>query len=396
MADEHDRPLLNPVLSLRMDPAPESSRGGGKGKDSIVKGRLNEQKEKIGGRVQELHASRAEVETFGDRTLLTVQMFPDSLATSHTPTDLFPPERGCRFMAPLPNGYLIEADPGQFESLAAEIRRPRGYKVQADISRVSGVHIFDRDALRRGGSVKSLWRSAPRIEGGRFFVVWLAPFQDRQAREALLGKVAELSDDRALLPVFSRTLLPRQDVETSRETRTDAVPRRSSLARAMRNYRNTGVGYGTVLVPDRGRLKALVTSGTAFRIDPVRQLVPTSPGEATHPVPPVPAWKRRPRRGHRGRPTSCQQLPVGGGPARQATGPGSRCRPSAWQRSEFPCRPRVRLEKRAESPGTGMPPDVPLCFSTIDLIGAAKVDRFGHCGNPLGRTAAAAIKWRAA
>ena len=41
-------------------------------------------------------------------------------------------------------------------------------------------------------------------------------------------------------------------------------------------------------------------------------------------------------------------------------------------------------------------PGVPLCFPPIDSIGAAKLDRFGHCGNPLGRTAAAAIKWRTA
>ena len=146
MAEEHELPLLNPVLSLQMEPALESRTGGGKGRHSIAHGRLDEQKDKLGDQVQALHASRAEFVTFGGKTLLTVRMFPDSLAPSHTPTDLFAPVHGCRFVAPLHKGYLIEADLGQFGSIAAEIRNPRGYAVQADISRVSDIEIFDEDA----------------------------------------------------------------------------------------------------------------------------------------------------------------------------------------------------------------------------------------------------------
>ena len=287
MAEEHDLPLLNPVLSLRMEPAPESRTGGGKGRQSVVQKRLDEQMERLGGQVRELHASRAEVATFGGKTLLTVRMFSDSLSPSHTPTDLFPPVHGCLFVAPLHNGYLVEADLGRFDNVAAEIRIPRGFAVQADISRVSDVEIFDDDALLRGGSVEGLWEAAPENEGGRLFVVWLAPFRDRQAREALLKAVAELTNDRTLLPVFSRTLLPGPSDDAIQETRSTVVPRQSNIARAMRNYRNSGVGYGTVRVPNRDRLAALVASGAAFRIDPVRQLVSTSPGEGAQPAPPL-------------------------------------------------------------------------------------------------------------
>ena len=91
MAEGHDLPLLNPVLSLQMEPALESRTGGGKGRHSVVRGRLDEQKEKLSGQAQALHASRAEFVTFGGKTLLTVRMFSDSLAPSHTPTDLFAP-----------------------------------------------------------------------------------------------------------------------------------------------------------------------------------------------------------------------------------------------------------------------------------------------------------------
>ena len=59
----------------------------------------------------------------------------------------------------------------------------------------------------RGRSLDDLWEAAPESEGGRLFVVWLTPFRDRQAREALFEKIVGLSNDRTLLPVFSRGLL---------------------------------------------------------------------------------------------------------------------------------------------------------------------------------------------
>ena len=287
MAEEHALPLLNPVLSLQMEPALKSPTGGGKGRRSVVRGRLDEQKEKLSGQAQALHASRAEFVTFGGKTLLTVRMFSDSLAPSHTPTDLFSPVHGCWFVAPLHKGYLVEADLGQFGRVAATIRNPRGYAVQADISRVSDIEIFDDEARLRGRSIEGLWEAAPESEGGRLFVVWLTPFRDRQAREALFEEIAGLSDARTLLPVFSRALLPAPGDDETRETRPAVVPRQSNIARAMRSYRNTGVGHATVRVPDKGRLAALVASGAALRIDPVRRLVSTSPGDGRHPAPPL-------------------------------------------------------------------------------------------------------------
>ena len=139
----------------------------------------------------------------------------------------------------------------------------------------------------RGRSLNDLWEAAPESEGGRLFVVWLTPFRDRQAREALFEKITGLSNDRTLLPVFSRGLLPVPGDEATRETRPAVVPRQANIARAMRSYRNTGVGYATVRVSDKGSLAVLVASGASSRIDPVRRLASTSPGEGPHPAPPI-------------------------------------------------------------------------------------------------------------
>ena len=287
MADEPSLPLLNPVLSLQIEAEPKSPTGGGKGRDSIVYSRLESQRKRLINQAEALYASRGDFVTFGGRILLTARMFSDSLAPSHTPMDLFTPVHGCQLVAPLHKGYLIEANLSQFESIVAEMRNPRSYAVQADISRVSNIKRFDNEARMRGRSIDDLWEVAPERDGGRLFIVWLTPFHDRQAREVLFQRIAELSDDRTLLPVFSRGLLPSPGDGSARETRPTVVPRQSNIARAMRNYRNTGVGYTTVLVPDRDRLAALVASGAASRIDPVRRLMCTSPGEGPEPAPPL-------------------------------------------------------------------------------------------------------------
>ena len=100
MADQRDPPLLNPVLSLQMDPVPESPRGGGKGRESIVQGRLVPQQSKLRAQAQSLYGSRMDFPTFSGKTLLAVHMFSDSLAPSYTPKDLFASVYGCRLVPP--------------------------------------------------------------------------------------------------------------------------------------------------------------------------------------------------------------------------------------------------------------------------------------------------------
>ena len=190
-------------------------------------------------------------------------------------------------MAPLPKGYLIEADLNRFPRIVAAIENPRSLALQVDISRVSGMEIFDKVARLRGWSIDDMWEAAPEDENGRLFVVWLAPFRDSAARQALLDQIDQLSGEQVLLPVFPRTRLPAPVDEEVGETRPVAIPRQSSIARAMRSYRNTGAGRATVHVPDKQRLAAIIASGASIRIDPVRSIGSTAPGEGQHPDPPL-------------------------------------------------------------------------------------------------------------
>src|SRR5712671_1201337 len=135
MADVPQRPLLNPVLRLRMEPQPETQTGGGKGRDSIKMDRLPQQQRVLSASANRIFEQRARLPSYGGRAHLLVRMFTeDSLAPSHTPDDLFGPAHGCQLVAPFRNGYLVEAELKALPELADAIKRPHSLAVQSDIS----------------------------------------------------------------------------------------------------------------------------------------------------------------------------------------------------------------------------------------------------------------------
>lgn len=271
-------PLLNPVLSLQIEPAPEARGGGGKGRGSIVTGRLPEQMRVLSAASRALMASRALLPAFYRKTHLIARMFAeDSLAPSHAPNDLFHPVQGCQLVAPVKHGYLIEADVDALGRLTQAIEYPTNFRVQADISRVKTLAPLSLNDKLRGRSVEDLWDASVVDEDGtRIFVLWLAPFRDRQAQTALLDQITTLSEGRAILPTFAAGGGPAADTAVS-------DPRYSSIARAMRSYRATGAGRAAIRLASRDALTQLIASGLSFRIDPVRPIKGAQPGTGIHP-----------------------------------------------------------------------------------------------------------------
>src|SRR5690349_16363749 len=107
MPTGHDRPLLNPVLRLKMVAQPKTPSGGGKGRLSVVQERLGTQQQVLARETRALYRERETLPSFGGRTHILVRMFAeDSLAPSHTPDDLFSPVNGCQLVAPFRGGYV--------------------------------------------------------------------------------------------------------------------------------------------------------------------------------------------------------------------------------------------------------------------------------------------------
>ena len=134
MPPEHERPLLNPVLRLKMEAQPKTPHGGGKGRQSVVQERLADQQQVLARETRALYRKREALPSFGGRTHILVRMFAeDSLAPSHTPNDLFSPVNGCQLVAPYRGGYVVEAEvdalptPDAGDPGAREFRRASRY-----------------------------------------------------------------------------------------------------------------------------------------------------------------------------------------------------------------------------------------------------------------------------
>jgi hypothetical protein len=287
MPGDGERPLLNPVLQLRMEAVPEPQTGGGKGRNSVVVERLGQQQRALSTATESLYRARDTLPAYGGRTHLLIRMFAkDSLAPSHTPTDLFGQLNGCQLVAPFRHGYIVEAEIASLPRLTEAIRQPLSFAIQSDISRVESVGQFTPEDRLRHKTTEQLWNAAPPDQEGRLFVVWFAPFRSPTAREDVLREVARLTQEGILLPTYTAVrLIPGPDAET----RLGAVtsPRQTSVARAMRDYRNTGIGRAAVRISSQSALTQLVASGASHRIDPVMPIIVSAPGEGEEPSPPL-------------------------------------------------------------------------------------------------------------
>lgn len=290
--DRRDPPLLNPVLALRKEPVPEAVTGGGKGADAIVTERLERQRRELAASIERIAVEASSYAPHAGRIHLVARMFPDSQAPSWTPAGLFDPRFACRLVAPAHHGYLVEFPVNQLPPFARFIRRTDTIEAKVAISRVSEIRPFDAQELLRGKPAKVLWDHATEVDGGRGFIVWLAPYQNDDARASVIQTLARLERGRVLLPTFPGLAL---SARLDHGSMVPIVTRgQTGLARAIRRYRNDGVARTFVAVPTERALVQLATSGTSFRIDPVRKIEVTSPGDGSEPAIPVPSAATQP------------------------------------------------------------------------------------------------------
>ena len=292
MADAPRRPLLNPVLSFTKDPKPEGVSGGGKSAAGIKRDRLAAQRRILAAQFGEMSEQAAETPRFHGHAIVYASMFDDSLAPSWTPSDLFQRDRGATLVAPFGAGYLVEVETDRLASYSRFVRQADTVKDKVDISRIESVRFFsDKDAVGHR-SVDEIWDAAPEAEGGRVFLIWLMPLQDREAAEHLLRAFAALRDGVIEAPP---PLL--EWMEDALDSSVPAAMRRSVRAAAsagdrlnlaMREYRRNHRSRTTVVVPSRRALGQLVASGSVFRIEPVQRISSTSPGDGREPNRPLP------------------------------------------------------------------------------------------------------------
>ena len=167
------QPLINPTLRLLIEPAREGVEGRGKGERTIKRGRLGRQRRQLANAVEALAGEMKTRRKYAGKTLIVAEMFAeDSLAPTHTPTDLFARSIGCELIAPLGDGYLVEIGVSDIPKLRARIDSS-SLTVSSDVSRVKSIYRFSRRRVLKGRSVNSLWDKAAEDDQGKYFLLWL-------------------------------------------------------------------------------------------------------------------------------------------------------------------------------------------------------------------------------
>jgi hypothetical protein len=138
----------------------------------------------------------------------------------------------------------------------------------------------------RGRSVNTLWDRAAESDLGKHFLVWLRPFHNEPAREALLHRFSNVVDRTLKIPspldrriTTHRPVLLTGIASAGNQLRLTGIDRHliSSATRALRQYRATrGVGRAVLTLTRKAQLARVLASGTVFRIDPVVPLNLTS------------------------------------------------------------------------------------------------------------------------
>ena len=283
-------PLLNPVLTLLMDPRPELRPGGGKDTSKVVMSRLSQQQKVLASTCKQIFRKRAYYPEYAGKVHLIASMFDDSLVPSYTPRDLFNEDMRCHLVAPFTRGYLIEATIDYLPRLADKIGKTVNTATRVDISRVEKLSVFDQEEVLRGREIDQLWDKAPDLGNGKLFSIHFMPFRDGEARRKLQATVDRFTSEGIVFPVFPVFRPPRpEDSEVSSE---QLVPvettGQTNIACAMRTYRNTGFARVTVIFRRRDALIQFIASGALYRIDPVKQIRQAAPGEGIEPGPIAP------------------------------------------------------------------------------------------------------------
>lgn len=288
-------PLLNPVLTLRKEPRRERVQGGGKNAGQIVRSRLAQHTHILSSACRYLYDHRDTLPTHGGKTLLVARMSDDSLAPTYKPDSMFDWDMGFRLVAPFRHGYLVEASIEKLPHLAHLITNPTNIASIVDISRVEALSPFDEKAMLAGRSLDRLWEHATEVEGGREFIVWLAPYQERAAKLSLMSTLETLAAEGVLQPTFPVLRLHGPVAENDEGYPVPVEqPQQTGVARALRQFRRDGHGRATIRFTRKQDLARLVASGTSFRIDPVKPLQVTAPGEGQEPGPPPPDVSSKP------------------------------------------------------------------------------------------------------
>jgi hypothetical protein len=280
------------VLRLKVVTRQEGVDGRGKAPEHIKPEYAERRAMLLAAFTEFLNEACPRVRWFAGRALFWVKMADGSLATTWTPKDLFHRDLGIAFAAPWHGGYAIEVPLACRQVLLSRIRFSSSVAQQVDISRVEKI-VPLHEAIE-ADELALAWRAArPTGSEARQFVAYFAPFVDREARSAVVDKLAASG-----LPLVTSRALGAGLLTSGETQQGNTVPapsggiglavgdaRAELIARARASMQGGHYPRLVAAVSDEATLERLVGSGTIVRWDPISPLAAVRPGEGPEPEP---------------------------------------------------------------------------------------------------------------
>lgn len=270
--------VQNPVLRLLTRPVRERPDARGKDRSRITDPqRFASHRTHLLERLKTLPGEPARQRAVhAGRYLIWAGMHADSLANSHTPSDLFSSDTGAIMRMAWRDGYVIEVSDQALANLAQRASAPRTAAHECDIYSVNRLAVF-AEMLASDDHLGEAWRSArPDGAGLRRFNVRLARYETADAQASVAATLTQLlAENRARLG----------DPNPS-DGAIDAVARTEKwLAPAEARGALQPRQRLSLALQDRDTLRELVLTGSITRWEPIAALRPTEPGEG--PEPPI-------------------------------------------------------------------------------------------------------------
>lgn len=281
-----NRPVLNPVLTLKTDPRPRSVTGGGLNESHVRTERLASQRALLAAQLRNLADSSFSLHA--GLMLVIVEMFDDSYAPTYTPSIIFNDKHRAQLIAPMPNGYLVQLRHHACRDLASFIESTDRAEARALISRIKSVEAMFTSSLVGGQDFGALWDAAASRDDGRIFTAWFTPFFDVVARESVTQRINASQQEGRIRPLPNLISITREAGSSADQLQIQTTSTSLSIARGTRAYRQAPFTQVEFVASDVEVLRQLVIAGAIFRIDPVRPVKAAVVPRAPDPERPVP------------------------------------------------------------------------------------------------------------
>jgi hypothetical protein len=270
--------VQNPVLHLLTSPTSTKPPGGGKDIKRVRDwARYERHRQALLERLAALPKEPATaLASHGGRYLIWAGMHGDSIASSHTPDDLFSSNIGTIMKSAWRDGYVIEATDQALVRLAQRVSNAATNPLKCDIYSVERLELF-ATVLVESNVIDTAWNAASKDDDGlRRFNVRIADYGPDEARSSVVAKLVALAGDNRIRLGNPSSPRPTGDG-------TEAAPRAGWLAPAavqgaVHPRRRLPIGFR-----EKESLQELVLSGSVVRWEAIAALRPTQPGVGAEP-----------------------------------------------------------------------------------------------------------------